>query len=388
MSDHLAGLRLAVQVSPDDHNLRLLFAEALATAGELVEAVEQYSVLAESGSLSGFELTGAAGVAAHAGDFAAASSFLDRARATGAVEGVETVQREIDALLGLSGVTNNLEAYRPPTFVNVGGLDSVKDVLRLAIVEPLRDPERFAAFGRRAGGGVLLYGPPGCGKTLIAHATAGEANLPFTAVKITDVLSPYHGESERQLHEIFEEGRRRSPAIVIIDELESIGFSRARRRMVSETLVDQLLHELDDREGLLVVATTNMPWAIDDAVIRAGRFDTRAFVPPPDDATRRKILELRLLSKPLGSVDLDEIVRATNLFSGADLATLVEQAADAALSERADAIEQRHLRTVLRGARPTTLEWIATARRYVEFANRDGRWDDVSAFVTSRATRV
>jgi transitional endoplasmic reticulum ATPase len=387
MSERIDALRRAVELDPKNYALRLLLAEALVTDGLGAEAVLEYCALADAGALSPFELTCAAGVAASAADFAAASHLLDAARAAGAVEGVPEVQRTIDALLGLADVARDMQARRPMTFADVGGLADAKDALRMAIIEPLRDPERFARFGRRPGGGVLLYGPPGCGKTLLAHATAAEAERPFGSIRIDDVLSPYAGDSERRLHEIFEEARVRAPSILVIDEVESIGYSRTRTGLLRRTLVDQLLHELDELDGVLVIGTSNAPWAVDDAVARAGRFDTHVFVRPPDEHTRQQILELQLVGMPVGNVDLARVAAATALFSGADIGSLVDRAADRALLEGAELFEQRHFDAALKSARPTTREWISTARRYVEFANREGRWDDVSSFVSSREAR-
>jgi transitional endoplasmic reticulum ATPase len=388
MSDHVAALRAALEHDPANDSLRLLLADALVTAGRREEAVTEYLVLASAGALSGFELTAAAGLAAAAGTFSEASRLLDAARAAGAVDGVADVQHTIDALLGLAGVARELEVHRPLTFVDVGGLAEVKDTLRMAIIEPLRDPELFQRFGRRVGGGVLLYGPPGCGKTLIAHATAAEAERPFASIRINDILNPFSGESERRLHEAFEEARRLAPSVLVIDEIDSIGYARARTGILRRTLVDQLLHELDDLDGVLVIGTTNTPWDVDEAVARAGRFDTQSFVAPPDEASRRAILELHLANKPVGDIDLARVAAKTKLFSGADLAAVVRRAAEAALRERSDSIEHRHLEVALRSARATTQAWISTARRYVEFANREGRWDDVSAYVTSNEART
>lgn len=280
-------------------------------------------------------------------------------------------------------------------FEDVGGLDQVKKEIRRRIITPFLKPSLFDRFKRNSGGGILLYGPPGCGKTLLARATAGECGAKFFNVSITDVLDMYIGESERKLHAIFEQARRLAPAVVFFDEVEAIGGKRQHaREATSAKLVSQFLTELDgfaqNNRNVLVLGATNVPWAVDPAFRRPGRFDRVLFVPPPDATARRRILELQLAERPVAErLDLDEIVRRTSGHSGADLRHLVDTAADEAIeasiaSAREVGISMAHLREALEASRSTTLEWLTTARNHARYANEGGQYDDVLKFLDAQ----
>ncbi len=172
-------------------------------------------------------------------------------------------------------------------FSDVGGMEKVKDDIRMKIIHPLKNPELFAAYGKKAGGGVLLYGPPGCGKTLMAQATAGEIESTFLAVGLHQILDMYIGESEQKLHKIFELGRKSKPAVLFFDETDALAADRRdMRQSAGRTLINQFLSELDganaQNDDLLVLGATNAPWQLDGAFLRPGRFDRIIFVPPPD----------------------------------------------------------------------------------------------------------
>ncbi len=277
-------------------------------------------------------------------------------------------------------------------FADVGGLDEVKREIRRRIITPFLKPSLFERFRRQSGGGILLYGPPGCGKTLLARATAGECGAKFYNVSITDVLDMYIGESERKLHAIFEQARRTAPAVIFFDEIEAIGGKRQHsREATSAKVVSQFLTELDgfaqNNRQVLVLGATNVPWAVDPAFRRPGRFDRVLFVPPPDAEARRTILELQLRDRPIErDLDLRELVRRTSGFSGADLRNLVDTAADEAIeasiaSGHETAIGMPHLRDALAQIRPTTLEWLTSARNHARYANQGGQYDDVLKFL-------
>jgi AAA+ superfamily predicted ATPase len=281
---------------------------------------------------------------------------------------------------------------RPVTFADVGGLDAVKEQIRRRIILPFQKPSLFQRFRKRTGGGILLYGPPGCGKTLLARATAGECHAAFHEVAISDVLDMYIGESERKLHAVFEEARRKAPAVLFFDELEALGGKRQyAREAASAKVVSQFLAEMDGfsqgNHGVLVLGATNVPWAVDPAFRRPGRFDRVLFVPPPDTPARAAILRLLLADRPVADdVEVEPIVRATSTFSGADLADVVETAADLAIQATLAAgrdvpLAMEHLRQALAEAKPTTLEWLTTARNYARYANEAGHYDDVLAFL-------
>lgn len=281
---------------------------------------------------------------------------------------------------------------RPVRFADVGGLDEVKEQIRRKIVLPFQKPSLFQRFRKRTGGGILLYGPPGCGKTLLARATAGECQASFHEVAISDILDMYIGESERKLHAVFEEARRKAPAVVFFDELEALGGKRQySREATSAKLVSQFLAEMDgfaqNNGGVLILGSTNVPWAVDPAFRRPGRFDRVLFVPPPDAPAREAILKLLLADRPVaGDVRLGPVVKATSTFSGADLANVVETAADEAIQASLAAgtdvpIRMAHLEAALAEVKATTLEWLTTARNYARYANEGGQYDDVLKFL-------
>lgn len=286
----------------------------------------------------------------------------------------------------------------PITFADVGGLDDVKAQIHKRIVLPFQKPSLFARFKRKSGGGILLYGPPGCGKTLLARATAGECKAAFFAVAISDILDMYIGESERKLHALFEKARATAPAVLFFDELEALAGKRQfSREATSAKLVSQFLSEMDGfaqaNAGVLLLGATNVPWAVDPAFRRPGRFERVQFIPPPDAKARAAILTLHLAQRPVAQrLDVERIAARTSGCSGADLAHLVETAADAAiaraLSNAPDTvIEQRDLEAATEELKPTAQEWLTTARNHARYANESGQYDDVLAWLDAHGSR-
>jgi AAA+ superfamily predicted ATPase len=297
---------------------------------------------------------------------------------------------------GISGpdeeIDRTFEMERPRiTFEHVGGMDSLKEEIRTKIIYPLEHPELYAAYGKSAGGGILLYGPPGCGKTHLARATAGEVRAGFLAVGIDDVLDMWLGRSERNLHEFFETGRRNRPCVVFFDEVDAIGANRTDLRMsAGRTVVNQFLAELDGSEasndGVLILAATNAPWHLDPAFRRPGRFDRVLFVPPPDATARAAILRVLLAGKPVSDIDVEAIASRTDGYSGADLRGIVDIAIEdklrAAIADHIPRpIVTRDLLDAVKRTVPTTREWFATARNYVLYANQGGQYDAVRPFL-------
>jgi len=291
-----------------------------------------------------------------------------------------------------AGLVDDVDFERPKlTFADVGGMDEVKDEIAMKVIQPLAHPELFAAYGKKVGGGVLLYGPPGCGKTHLARATAGEVKASFQAVGIHDVLEMWTGQSERNLHAIFEGARRRKPCVLFFDEVDALGAKRSDMVNASgRQSINQFLSELDgasgDNEGLLVLAATNAPWHVDPAFRRPGRFDRLIFVPPPDHAARVAILRILLRGKPCEAFELDALAKRTERFSGADLQAVVDIAVEEKLREALKRgapkpITEKDLLSAAKRVKPSTSEWFATAKNHVLFANEGGVYDDVARYL-------
>ncbi|TIX49843.1 ATP-binding protein [Alteraurantiacibacter aquimixticola] len=278
------------------------------------------------------------------------------------------------------------------TFKDVGGHKIVKKQIDRRIIAPFRKPALFSRFRRKSGGGVMLYGPPGCGKTLLARATAGECEARFINVPVTDVLDKFIGEPERKLAAIFEDARRETPTVLFFDEIEALASKRGTSSSNHEmAIVSTFLSEMDgfaqNNEGVLILAATNMPWGVDPAFRRSGRFDRMLFVPPPDKVARAEILRLQLDGRPgAGTLDLNAIAAKTSGFSGADIQNLVDTAADFAIEESIDAggevpISKAHFAEALEEVKATTFEWLTTARNFAKYGNSGGQYDEIAEFV-------
>ncbi|RLE58543.1 MAG: AAA family ATPase, partial [Thermoprotei archaeon] len=209
---------------------------------------------------------------------------------------------------------------------DIGGLDDVKQQLREAVEWPLKHPEAYERIGIAPPKGILLYGPPGVGKTLLAKAVATESEANFVSIKGPEIFSKWVGESERAIRELFRKARQVAPSVVFIDEIDSIAPMRGLLTAdsgVTERVVSQLLTELDGLErleGVVVIAATNRPDIIDPALLRPGRFDRVIYVPPPDEKARLEILKVHTRKMPLApDVNLEEIAKKTQGYTGADL---------------------------------------------------------------------
>ena len=275
-------------------------------------------------------------------------------------------------------------------------MDAVKRRLEVAFLGPMRNPELAKLYGKSLAGGLLLYGPPGCGKTFVARAVAGELGARFFAVS----LDHYLGDTEKNVQTIFETARRNAPCVLFLDEVDAIGHRRSRIGSGWSGLrgaVNQLLHEMDSvanpasggDTGLFVLAATNSPWDVDPALRRPGRLDRTILVLPPDGPARDAILRYHLRSRPLAGVDVGRLVRQTDDFSGADLAHLCDTAAEIALEDSVRSgkirpITMSDLEAALRQVNPSTGPWLQTARNVAVFANSTGEYDDLLAYLKAK----
>jgi transitional endoplasmic reticulum ATPase len=352
----------------------LLHARLLAGIGEIEKAVSEYQRAVElDRSVADLEFASRLGIGASPEE----SEVVDgRVRAAWEEEPAPA-QREIE---------------RPKiSFKDVGGMEKVKEEIRLKIIHPLTHPELYKAYGKPIGGGILMYGPPGCGKTWLARATAGEIKAGFIAVGINDVLDMWIGNSERNLHELFEQARNHAPCVLFFDEVDALGASRGdMRHHAGRQLINQFLAEMDgvktSNEGVLILAATNAPWHLDSAFRRPGRFDRIVFVPPPDRSARAAILRLQCRGKPVEEIDYEHLAKKTEDFSGADLKALLDVAIERKLQEAMKAGVPKPLTTKdLAGAagtlKPTTKEWFATARNYALYSNQGGIYDDILQYL-------
>jgi len=266
-------------------------------------------------------------------------------------------------------------------------MDKLKEEIRMKIIYPLDHPEIYQAYGKAIGGGILMYGPPGCGKTHLARATAGEVQAHFIAVGLHDVLDMYIGQSEHNLHAIFELARSNAPCVLFFDEVDALGASRSDMRYsAGRKVINQFLAELDgvdtSNEGVLILAATNAPWHLDSALRRPGRFDRVIFVPPPDAHARAAILRIMLADKPTDKINHDKLARQADGFSGADIKGAIDVTVEQKLREAMRSgipapLTTKGLLAAIKAGRSTTKEWFSTARNYAIYSNQSGLYNDV-----------
>jgi len=276
-------------------------------------------------------------------------------------------------------------------FVDIAGMIDVKKVIKRRIIDPFINPGLFQKFKRRSGGGVLLYGPPGCGKTMIAKAIATECKASFESIGVSDILNMYIGESENNLANIFARARNNKPAVLFFDELDALAFSRSKASSDhTRTIVNEFLTQLDgvggENDQVLILGATNMPWDVDDAMKRPGRFDRHFFVPPPDTDAIAQMLASKLISVPCDDISFSEIAKKCRKFSGADIDGLIEVAKDLVIDDIMETNQERRLTRedllmALDDVTASTLEWLQTARNLVKYANVSGSYKDLAKYL-------
>jgi SpoVK/Ycf46/Vps4 family AAA+-type ATPase len=423
----IASLRNAVNALPDDLALRMHLARLLLTAGQPDEAVTHLGAVLQADPGNSDALTLLAARHAQSGAAAAEDSPAPEARPATEARPASAdhpapavpaqpadfdwaeAEAELKDLLppmfvtpdGASAVdsrnqqANAFDAERPGLLLaDVAGMSEVKARLEAAFLAPMRNPELRKLYGKSLRGGLLLYGPPGCGKTFIARAVAGELGAKFMAVSFADVVDMYIGSSERNIREIFTTARENSPCVIFLDEVDAIGQKRSQLRSTPmRSVVNQLLLELDDvtggNDGVFVLAATNHPWDVDSALRRPGRLDRTLLVLPPDEAARAAVFRYHLRDRPVAGIQLAALAARTDGYSSADIAHICESAAELALLDSARTgqvrmIGQDDLLAAVGQVRPSLGSWFESARNVALFANEGGSYDDLAAYLKKR----
>ncbi|MBX9692465.1 MAG: AAA family ATPase [Cyanobacteria bacterium] len=438
----ITGLKEALKFSPDNVPLRILLADALVGLGRFDEAENEYSRALTIAPTDEKVMLGLATVWFQAGKYSQslvlAEDLAKRSPADGRAmillarlmlnegkvqQAVQYYKRAVQAdpssadgnlaeKLGIGADLNaavidgkvrsvehsddvspasDLLEISEITFVDVGGMEDVKEQVRLKLIYPMMHADTYKAYGKKIGGGILLYGPPGCGKTYLARATAGEVKSRFMIVGLHDVLDMWIGSSERNLHEIFEVARANSPCVLFFDEVDALAASRSDMKTAGgRHVINQFLNELDGVEakndGLLILAATNAPWHVDPAFRRPGRFDRIIFVPPPDAQARAACLRVMLKGKPIENIDFEHLAKKTERFSGADIKAMIDQAIEEKIQNAMregvpKPLTTKDLEKAAKSVKPSTAEWFATARNYALYANESGLYDDILKYL-------
>ena len=396
----IESLRAAVAAAPDDVALRLHFAELLVTRGDRDEAVSHAAIILQKDpshevALQIVRLAGRSGATTDSDARGPKVDASDDER-----KRIADLAAQVDGVLPPkfaeeSTVPDAFEVEDPGIrLVDVGGMKEVKERLESSLLAPLRNPELVRLFGKSLRGGLLLYGPPGCGKTFIARALAGEIGAKFLTVSLADVLDMWLGQSGRNVRELFEIARRSAPCVIFLDEIDALGQKRTNtRNSAIRGTVNQLLSEMDgmanSNEGVYVLGATNHPWDVDVALRRPGRFDRTVLVLPPDDEARAAIFRFHLTDRPIEGIDTARLARLTDGYSGADIAYVCESSAERALLDSVRSGEIRmitmaDLLASIKDTKPSIGPWLDVAKNVAQFANADGTYDDLLSYLRTR----
>ncbi|WAC90320.1 ATP-binding protein [Mycobacterium sp. Aquia_213] len=404
-------LAAAVERSPDVVELRLHLAGLLADRGRYAEALGHCSAALsqDAGNANALSLVQRCSTALAAPAQSAAEGAPVTGRSAGDAQfDWSSAERQVADIIEPAFVEAPADVVNEGDFDvlersgvrldDVAGMTDVKRQIELSLLGPIRNPELMKAYKVSARGGLLLYGPPGCGKTYIAKAISGELGANFYQVGIADVLHHWFGESERSIRSVFDSARRNAPCVLFFDELDALGHRRSALSGSSgmRPVVNTLLEEMDSatsiNDGVYVLGATNAPWDVDPALRRPGRFDRMIFVGLPDAEARTGILRSHLKDRPVAGIDLKSIAKRTDGFSGADLAHICDSATQLAMSAsmRSGQVRPVTMADVDEAAaqiRPSTGPWFEVARNIVEFANNDGTYDDLAKYLRRRKIR-
>ncbi|MEM9158958.1 MAG: AAA family ATPase [Verrucomicrobiota bacterium] len=403
------ALKDGLSQEPDNLQLQLSLAEAYYQQEKRDEALVILENLEKKNQLDADSHLLFAKLLSHTTELVVAANHYKQAKEMDASKEDETLEEELapflietfddedpnhpgKALAGNHPGEFETDTEKPKiTFEDVGGMDSVKEQVRMKIIHPLANADLFKAYGKKIGGGLLLYGPPGCGKTHIARATAGEVNANFISIGLHEVLSMWIGQSESNLHDLFEQARRTAPCVLFIDEVDALAANRSdMRQSAGRHVINQFLSEMDgveySNEGVLILAATNAPWHLDPAFRRPGRFDKIVFVPPPDFEARKAIISLMLKDKPTDGIDIDAIAKKSEGLTGADLKAIVDAAIEETLDEAMKTgnivpLRAKPLIKAAKKAKPSAKDWFASAKNHALYANQAGLYDDILEYL-------
>ncbi len=409
----IRSLRVAVQASPDDVPLRLHLAELLLDVGKVEEAVTHVAAALqrEPNSIEARALMGRA-MASQAGPPVPAVSRQGQHRDEPTDRYTfnfnfnwEMAERQFADMTQpwlIDPGTKPL-VIKPPYEVepasvrlaDIAGMAEVKRRLDGTFFAPLRSPELRRKYGPGLRSGLLLYGPPGCGKTMLARAIAGELGTRFLGISLAELLDRWPGSAERNLHQVFAAARRAAPCLLFIDELDALDHKRSRstNAPAARAVLNQLLGELDgaqqNNEGLSVLAAAETPWEMLPTLFAAGRFDRSLLVLPPDLAAREAVLRQHLRDRPVTGVVPGELAKRTKDYSSADLALLCENAAERAMREAARTgkkrpIDMRDFDAALSSVRPSVGAWLSVARNGPKPTGVEANYEELQQYLKLR----
>jgi SpoVK/Ycf46/Vps4 family AAA+-type ATPase len=392
----LAVMRRSVDLQPNERGLRVHLLKLLHEADLFDEGLSHVGILLSQNPLDLESLQLGVTLATKIGD---------TNRATGYAKILSALQNEsAKNLINTSNVnTNKIPIFGEAdsefesenineferekiTFADVKGLNDVKRRLELSFLGPLRNPDLRLAFKKSLRGGLLLYGPPGCGKTFIARAVAGELGASFISIGINDVMNMYIGESERRLNEIFNEARRKIPCVIFLDELDALGRKRSLTRESNHNSINQLLEEMDgiksSNENLYIIGASNHPWDIESALKRPGRLDRTILVLPPDSEARISIARQAIESRPNDRIDFQWLAKETDRFSAADIVHLVDSATEYAFEDSSKSgkirpVNMDDFKKAKRQVKSSIMPWLETAKNFALYSNDSGSYDDL-----------